>query len=123
MTQELSEKQFVEMFSEKLYIQLCDMVFKKMTESEEWKNDLPNTALLVVFPMKRNDDTQWSLIVEATATKLNRVDVCKNKDESITKGTLAEFGIVKLLLSDEEMPDEALDRYNEYQKMKDNLKK
>ena len=99
------------------------MAFNKMRESPEWKNDLPMCASLMVFPVKRNDGTEWSLIIECTAHKLKKVDVAKNEDGSITKGTLTDFGITRMHLSDELMPDLALDRMNEYIKLKEKLDK
>lgn len=118
MIKELSEQDFIDQFSEHLYQQTCHMAFNKMREMPEFKNDHPEMASLMVFPVKRADGTAWSLTIECTLKKLKRVDVCKNPDESTTKGTLCDFGIVRMWLSDEEMPDMALDRYNEYLKVK-----
>lgn len=106
MIQEFTEKQFCDKFTTELYHHIVGMAFKKVKESPEFLKGFPNLYSLQCYPLPQS---KGCLIIECNAVKLTKA------------GTTVDFGIHKLYLSDEEMPDMALDRYNEYVKAKEKI--
>lgn len=106
---ELTEREFIEMFSEAGYKELCKMAYENMRVTPEFKNDKPYVHGIYVFPCwKIHGGIKWSLTIECNAHKIK-----------VGEGLMAyDFGITKINLSDEDMPDQTLDRYNEIMRSK-----
>ncbi len=107
----LTEKQFLSKFSEKQYQDVVRKAYEEVKKSPEFKNDKPEFASLLVFPCYDNIGQKFQLVVEVTAIKKQITPTLRVYD----------FGIVRLAITDEDMPDEVLDRYNEYKKVKDDI--
>ena len=108
MIQELSVQEFMEKFSEEEFLKLSIFVCRSMIEQQEFKNSEPFFHSLLVLE-KNINSIKHSLTVEAIIKKINK-SVC-------------DFNITKLTLSDQEMPYEILDRYNELKKIKIEIEK
>ncbi len=109
MITELNEKQFIEAYSEETYHKVVEKAYDHIKDSPEFLNDVPDFFTIQVLPCHRLDGSKFTLIVEATAKKLFGTGM---------KRIGTDFGIVRILVSDEDMPDEVLDRYNELVKAK-----
>lgn len=104
MIKKLNEAEFIEMFSLDFYNRVAETVLENIINTPEFKNDKPYSHHLCVLPCSLGKE-KFSLTIEANCNKLGK-GVC-------------DLGIISMTLSDEEMPDVALDRYNEL--MKENL--
>ncbi len=116
MTHTLSEQDYIEKFGEQEYLNLCSAAYTTMQECEEFKNDQPYCHCLAVYTRTDMRGDKKTVIVESTAHKILRAPLGEGHIMSAV-----DFGIVTLHISDEEMPDLALDRYNEYKKDKEKL--
>jgi len=114
MITELNEKQFIEQYSEKTYHEVVAKVYDHVKDSPEFNNEVPDFFTMQVLPCTRPDGTTFSLIVEATAKKLFGTGM---------KRIGTDFGVTRIMVSDEDMPDEVLDRYNELMRAKVIFKK
>ena len=120
MTKAITEEEFEAMFPGMTFEELSKQAFFQMQKLPEYKVDNSQMAALLVFPCKRSDGSEWTMIIECTAKKIFQgEEIIGNK--KITSVT--DFGIVSMKISDEEMPDEALDRYNDFlrEKQKNNV--
>lgn len=111
MVKELSEQEFIERFSEELYLKTVMNVFERMKEFPEWKTQGKTMLSFMVLPCKSSNGVEFSLIVES---KVNRT-----MDYYTKEWRAYDFGFTRLYITDEMMPDLALDRYNEYKKAKE----
>jgi hypothetical protein len=100
MITEYNEKTFIEAFTPTLYMEIIHRAFAEMQKLPEYKSKEPMCASMMVLSVKAADGRTKSILVECTAHRL--------------PGGVVDFGIIKLGVSDEDMPDEALDRFNEY---------
>ena len=97
------------MFGEESYKKVVLRAYRDMRTSKEFLSDEPFCAGIMCYPI--GNGGQWqTILVEATARKL-----AGNKNGVMP----VDFGIIKLTVSDEDMPDVALDRYNDYLKEKE----
>jgi hypothetical protein len=110
MLKQLSEKDFITQFSFPAYVSICEHVMKSAIESEAYKKDEPFVCGFSMCVVKV-DGVDKSLFVEFTMNKPNK-----------SMGILGDFGLVSIVLSDEHMPDEALDRLNEWRAANPNYK-
>lgn len=105
MIREITIGEFVKEFSEKVYIQLAKDTYAALRKDEKFLNKEPYVCVLIAFDFLQSGKKQ-TIIIEADAHKM-----------PIVKGITAyNFGITKISISDEDMPDEFLDRYNEFKK-------
>jgi len=106
MIQNLTEADYIERFTQKGYYELVKACYKEFLKGQDKQNHDLITAQLIVFPWIFDDKKEGSLIVECTAKYIK-----------LPSGTLHDFGIVSLSISDEIMPDSVLDRWNEYKQL------
>jgi len=100
MTTTLTQLHFIRRYSQATYNKVCEAVFKALVESG--KTDKPHSLGFFALTLENpKDGTPVYLFVEASA---------------IREGDRLNCGIVKMEVSDEPMPDEMLDRYNEIKK-------
>jgi hypothetical protein len=110
MTKKLTEKEFIEIFSKDQYKQLVTQAYIAIQESPEFKNNDPYCHSILFLECKNKKDNKlWNITIETTAKKL--------------MNGFCDFGIVSMLLSDEEAPDEALDKLSEFMKQNEIDKK
>lgn len=106
MIKSFTEKQFLQEYSEELYVNIAKLTLQVMKTMDEFKNDDPYVYGIFIFHYDKVKHIEVfdelkdikSIIVEADANKHN--------------GGSFNFGIRGLRLSDEMMPDDALDSYN-----------
>lgn len=105
MTRKITEAEFIELYSQDCYVQLAAKCFDWISRTPEFKNSEPSVYNFMVWDWE-TDGKPGSITVECTANKI----FLNGKVKAV------DFGIVGLILSDEPMPDESLDRFNEVKK-------
>lgn len=135
-----SEIEFANEYGSDNLNNLTQEVLEGCQETEEWKSDKKEFASLQVYKSRINGELK-TLIVEATAIKYTFAEMAETKfpikgmNDKMTKkfreilykhkdaGKLIyDFGIRRIMMSDEEMPDEALDRMIEYMRINGKIK-
>lgn len=97
MIKQLTQSQFIKRYSKETYEKVCKAVFKALKDSGKTK--APHCHGFMALTLEDpKDGSPVYLFVEASAIR--------------KEGELS-FGIVKMQVSDEKMPDEMLDRYSE----------
>ncbi len=110
MYQELTEAEFIEKFSEKAYREIMDSCIDLMKKDPKFYNDNKYYHSISVFPW--TDHGYKNLIIECDCEKEFQL-----LDGENCKGSVKGFGISKYAITDEDMPDEFLDRLNELSQM------
>ena len=113
MTEEISETKFIRIFGSENYFKLLNTIFQLVRTSKEFNSIKPNCISLTVFDFIENIDgfQTKSIIIESSFKKIAISD----------KDYMYDFGILSIKFSNEAMPDEALDRYNEISKLKKDI--
>lgn len=104
MIDTFNEHEFRATFDEDIYLAIIKRVFQQIKDTPEFKNDDPFCRTMMIWTVPLSNGIAIGLLIEATAQKLTK--------------NVIDFGITRIQMSDEGMPDEFLDRYNEYIKAK-----
>lgn len=109
MTKRLKEKEFVDQFGEEYYEKVAVFCGMKMRESLLQNSEATEAQAMVVIAVK-DMQPEHILIIESQAKKIYR-EVNGKQQSGVS------FQILELYLSDEVMPDVALDKISEYKKL------
>lgn len=100
MIRSLSQKEFISDYGERRYMAMCRATYNHMKELDAYKKCSGLSMLcMVAYDWEFNDGRKGIIIIEATIHKI----ATKKQD----------FGLISIKITDEEMPDEILDRYND----------
>lgn len=106
MITKLSEKQFIERFGEKTYLDLAHWTMDALMNDPKFQNNEAYLFQLMKYKVRLQENlaVEYYFFVEAD---IRRIPLPGNI------GYAHDFGIRSLTLTDEPAPDEVLDRYNE----------
>jgi hypothetical protein len=94
MTKELTEQEYIELAGHDGYVELVNKCFKTVVKCEKFNNGKPEGMAMMIWELMEGKQ----IIVECTWYH---------------KTPMIDFGITRMVLTDEEMPDITLDRMSE----------
>ena len=105
MEQEITKKEYIKMFSEWHYEKLRQNVLAGILGDPNFKPNYAHTYHFETFSFI-DEKLEWKILITESVLRI------------IEEDPFRELEITRMVLSDEMMPDYALDKYNDYQKIK-----
>lgn len=112
MTKRIGQEEYVSIYGYDAFVAFNKTIFNVVRKTKEFNNKKKDVYNLMVFDHKVNGK-DGSVTVECTTHKIFNGG----------KMVAYDFGIVSMIISDESIPDESLDRYNEVLKQFKDSKK